>query len=111
MLGYLCISWGFAFLLIALALDSFPPLTLVTIRLVVGALILYLIMRWQGLSLPRERRWWLYFVALSIMGNLLPFTLISWGQLHIPSGIFNPGVLIDPPGKTVGITGALGEEQ
>jgi drug/metabolite transporter (DMT)-like permease len=85
MLGYLCIFWGFAFLLITLALDSFPPLTLVTVRLVVGAAMLYLIMRWQGLSLPRERRWWQYFVALSIMGNLLPFTLISWAEIHIPS--------------------------
>ncbi len=28
-----------------------------------------------------------------------------------PEGIFNPGVLIDPVGKTVGITGVLGEEQ
>ncbi|MEH6583589.1 MAG: DMT family transporter [Halioglobus sp.] len=86
LLTYLCIAWGFSFLLIAVALDSFPPVTLVTLRLLVGAGILYLIMRRQGLSLPRERRWWGYFVLLSIMGNLIPFTLISWAEVHISSG-------------------------
>ncbi len=86
MLTYLCMAWGFAFLLIAVALGSFPPLTLVTLRLLTGAMMLYLIMRWQGLSLPRERRWWAYFVGLSILGNLVPFTLISWAELHISSG-------------------------
>lgn len=86
MLTYLCLAWGFSFLLIAVALASFGPLTLVTLRLLTGAMMLYLIMRWQGLSLPRERHWWAYFIALSIMGNLIPFTLISWAELHISSG-------------------------
>lgn len=86
MLGYLCLAWGFAFLLIAVALPSFPPLTLVTLRLGLGALILYLIMRWQGLTLPAEQRWWWHFGLLSILGNLIPFTLISWAEVHISSG-------------------------
>jgi drug/metabolite transporter (DMT)-like permease len=86
MLGYLCLAWGFAFLLIAIALPSFPPLTLVALRLGLGALILYLIMRWQGLALPTDRRWWLHFSLLSILGNLIPFTLISWAEVHITSG-------------------------
>ena len=85
MLGSLCMAWGFAFLLIAIGLKSFPPLTLVTLRLIVGALVLYLIMRWQGLRLPADTRWWLRFVVLTLLGNLVPFTLISWGQLSIAS--------------------------
>ena len=85
MLGCLCMAWGFAFLLIAIGLKSFPPLTLVTLRLIVGAFVLYLIMRWQGLQLPGDRHWWLRFVVLTMLGNLVPFTLISWGQLHIAS--------------------------
>lgn len=86
LLGYLCLAWGFAFLLIAIALPSFPPLTLVALRLGLGALILYLIMRWQGLALPTDRRWWFRFSLLSILGNLIPFTLISWAEVHITSG-------------------------
>ena len=85
MLGCLCMAWGLAFLLIAIGLKSFPPLTLVTLRLAVGAFVLYLIMRWQGLKLPADRRWWMRFILLTMLGNLIPFTLISWGQLHIAS--------------------------
>jgi len=85
MLGCLCMAWGFAFLLIAIGLKSFPPLTLVTLRLAVGAFVLYLIMRWQGLKLPADRHWWMRFTLLTLLGNLIPFTLISWGQLHIAS--------------------------
>jgi drug/metabolite transporter (DMT)-like permease len=85
-LGSLCLAWGFSFLLVAIGLKSLPPLTLVTLRLVVGALVLYLIMRWQGHRLPTQGRWWLRFALLTTLGNLVPFTLISWGQLHIASG-------------------------
>jgi len=86
MLGYLSLAWGFAFLLIAVGLQSFPPLTLVTLRLFLGALMLYIIMRRLGLALPADTRWWLYFALLSITGNLIPFTLISWAEVHISSG-------------------------
>jgi len=43
------------------------------------------VMRWQGLNLPADHHWWLRFVFLSLLGNLVPFTLISWGQLRIAS--------------------------
>lgn len=77
--------WGFAFYLIAIALRSFPPLTLVTLRLVFGALTLIVVMRIKGLSLPREPLWWGYFSLLALMGNLLPFSLITWAETIIPS--------------------------
>jgi len=86
LLGFLSLGWGFSFLLIAVALVSFPPLTLVALRLLLGAAALYGIMRWQGLQLPASGRWWLLFMGLSITGNLIPFTLITWAEVHIPSG-------------------------
>jgi len=85
LIAYLSVAWGFAFYLIAIGLRSFPPITLVTLRLIIGAAALYGIMRWQGLSLPREPIWWWYFSLLSLMGNLLPFSLISWAEVRIPS--------------------------
>ena len=86
MLGYLSVFWGMAFYLIAVALRGFPPLTVVWLRLVVGALVLYAIMRWQGGRLPVEAAWWQRFVLLSLCGNLLPFSLISWSETRISSG-------------------------
>jgi len=85
LLASLCLAWGLAFMLIAIGLESFPPITLVASRLAVGALVLYVLMRWQGFSLPREWIWWRHFACLTLLGNLVPFTLISWGQQRIAS--------------------------
>src|SRR5690606_6142613 len=32
-------------------------------------------------------RTWLFFTAMAIIGNALPFFLIAWGQRDIPSGL------------------------
>ena len=85
LLVLLSLAWGFAFYLIAVALESFPPLTIVNIRLAVGALTLFLVMHWQGHRLPRETAWWWRFALLTIMGNLIPFSLITWAETEISS--------------------------
>ncbi len=85
MLILLSVLWGSAFYLIAVGLRGFPPLTLVDLRLAVGAMALYLVMRWQGHTLPREPAWWLRFGLLSLIGNLIPFSLISWAETRIDS--------------------------
>lgn len=85
LLALLSLAWGMAFYLIAVALESFPPLTIVTIRLAVGAATLFLVMLWQGLRLPRELSWWGRFALLTVMGNLIPFSLITWAETEISS--------------------------
>ncbi len=86
MLGYLTVFWGLAFFLIAVGLRGLPPLTLVVVRLAVGALALYPVMRWQGGRLPVEAAWWLRFAVLALLGNLVPFSLIAWAETRITSG-------------------------
>ena len=85
LLTALSLAWGFAFYLIAVGLESFPPLTIVNIRLAVGTATLYLIMRWQGHRLPREPAWWRRFAILTLLGNLFPFSLITWAETEISS--------------------------
>jgi len=86
MLATLSLFWGLAFYQIAVALRGFPPLTVVWLRLAFGAFTVYLIMRWQGGKLPTEWQWWSRFGLLSLCGNLLPFSLISWAETTISSG-------------------------
>jgi drug/metabolite transporter (DMT)-like permease len=85
MICFLSLAWGLAFYLIAVGLESFSPLTVVNIRLAVGALTLYIIMHWQGYSLPRSVLWWRRFCLLAITGNLIPFSMISWAETRISS--------------------------
>lgn len=87
LLLYLSLAWGLAFMLIVLALPAFPPLTLVAVRLSLGAITLYVIMRSAGLRLPVDRAWWQRFATLALLGNVVPFSLISWGELYISSSM------------------------
>ena len=84
--------WGSSFMFIKIGIATVPPVTLVAARLVLGAVILYTIMRARGLVLPPPDRRWLPYIALAILGNCLPFFLIAWGQQFIDSAL--AGILI-----------------
>lgn len=79
--------WGSAFMFIKLGVATVPPATLVASRLTIGAALLYAVMRARGLALPPLGRGWLPFIALAIVGNSVPFYLISWGQQFIDSAL------------------------
>ena len=79
--------WGGSFMFVGVAVKELPALLIVLARVSIAALVLipvhFLI---QG-RLPRERRIWLACGGMAIMNNVIPFTLISWGQHHIASGL------------------------
>ena len=83
----LVVVWGTAFSFIYLAVQSIPPLSVAAGRIVSAAAVLYLAVRAAGLRLPPPGRIWLHFLLLGIVGNVLPFYLISWGQERVASGV------------------------
>jgi drug/metabolite transporter (DMT)-like permease len=83
----LVLLWGTSFMFISISVESLHPLTIVFYRVLIGALILTLVVYAKGLSLPFTAKAWLAFLAMGIVGNVLPFFLISWGQLSVNSGI------------------------
>jgi drug/metabolite transporter (DMT)-like permease len=87
LLTYLAVAWGLSFFLIAVALNDFPPLTLVALRLSSGCLALVIIMTALRLKLPHERAWWGRFTLLAVLGNVIPFTLITWAEQTISSSL------------------------
>lgn len=86
MLCLLVLCWGSAFLMVVIALPGFTPMQIVTGRIVTAALALGLISLWLARGVARDPRHWLYFLAMGLLGNCLPFLLIAWGQQHVPSG-------------------------
>ncbi|HWQ15684.1 MAG TPA: DMT family transporter [Roseiflexaceae bacterium] len=79
--------WGAAFMLIKIAVAEIPPAALVAVRLALAVAILLGVLYARGLRLPLGRRLWRDFVLMGVIGVVLPFMLISWGQQHIPSGV------------------------
>jgi len=84
-LGYLVVVWGFAFALIALALEFFHPLFIVWCRLWMGALVVWFVWRWRRQRWRLGREWWPRLTLLSLTGNIIPFSLIAWAEQSVPS--------------------------
>ncbi len=83
----LAFLWGSSFTLIKVAVEDIPPATIVLARLFIGTALLMLLVRLQGISLPKIPALWGGFFIQGILQSALPFTLISWGEQHIDSGL------------------------
>jgi drug/metabolite transporter (DMT)-like permease len=86
LLFYLVIFWGFAFGLIAIGLEGFHPVTVVWARLGLGAVVMWAVFLARAEQFPRQPIWLWRMAALSMLGNLLPFSLIAWAEQSVPSG-------------------------
>ncbi len=86
-LAALTVMWGSSYLLINRALVGFTPEQLAGGRIILGALILLVLMFFSGQRFPRDLRSWGFFLAIAVIGNCLPFTLIAWGQQQVESGL------------------------
>jgi drug/metabolite transporter (DMT)-like permease len=87
LLFLLVVLWGSAFAVAAVVLRQYTPGQLVVGRLWIGALLLSLMVLAAGRSWPRRAGVWAWFATMAVIGNALPFYLISWGQQVVPSGL------------------------
>jgi drug/metabolite transporter (DMT)-like permease len=67
--------------------NDLSPLALVSLRLIVGALVISAIafVRKQQMHLPSGAL--LLLVVLAAINTTVPFMLISWGEVNVPSGL------------------------
>ena len=79
--------WGASYLFIKIAVSEVPPLTLVAGRLLLSAVLMWILLRILGQSMPRRRSAWGAYAVMGFLSGLLPFALISWGEQYIPSGL------------------------
>ncbi|MBT3395844.1 MAG: EamA family transporter [Alphaproteobacteria bacterium] len=82
----LSVLWGGSFYFIAVALTALPPLTVVTLRVGLATLALLAVMMVMGIKIPSGPVWRVY-LGLGFINIAAPFSLIVWGQTHIPSGL------------------------
>ncbi len=87
MLLALSLLWGGSFFFAEVALSEFTPLSLVMARVGLAAAVLILIVRLSGLRMPKELQVWRWFFTMGFLNNVIPFSLIFWGQTHIASGL------------------------
>lgn len=87
MLLALSALWGGTFFFQGVAVRELSPVVIVAARVGLAALALWAAVLALGLRPPRERGVWLAFLAMGLLNNAIPFTLIVWGQQHLASGL------------------------
>lgn len=87
MLLTLSILWGGSFFFVEVAIQSLPVLSVVTLRVALAASALWIYALARGLHFPRGGRVWVLFLGMGMLNNVIPFSLIVWGQTHIASGL------------------------
>ena len=100
LLAALASVWGGSYLLIKYGLEDLEPAVIVWVRLALAAVVLYAIMRLRGGGAEARAAWaelrvrpW-RAVLLGTVAIALPFNLITFGELEVPSGL--TAVLIAP---------------
>jgi len=83
----LSVLWGGSFFVMAVALRELPPLTIVTLRVGIGALLLNIAIIARGERLPSDARILRSFAVMGALNNVVPFTLLGLALGQIPSGL------------------------
>ena len=79
--------WGASFVAIRIALDTIPVMTSVLHRTFWAMAVLWLIVWVKGIEIPRNPKVWLAFLIMGLLNNVIPFSLMAWGQLYIDTGL------------------------
>jgi len=83
----LSVVWGGSFFFVEIALAAFEPLTIVFGRVSLAAVALLIFVYASGERMPMNVKAWGGFLLMGVLNNVIPFTLIVWGQTRIDSGL------------------------
>ncbi len=83
----LSILWGGSFFFVGVAVKDMTPLTIVSGRVGFAAIILLGYIYLRGGKMPFSPGLWGAFLIMGALNNLIPFSLIVWGQTHIESSL------------------------
>ena len=86
-MALLAALWGATFVSIRIALDEIGPITAVAHRVGWAMLALWLAVFVMRIPVPRDPKVWIGFLGMGLLNNVIPFGLMTWGQLHIESGL------------------------
>ena len=91
----LSLLWGGTYMLAIIALKGWPsgagngvtPLFLVWSRVTLAAVSLFVILKVMRLAIPRDAKAWAAFFSLGLINNVIPYSLIFWGQSQMSASV------------------------
>jgi drug/metabolite transporter (DMT)-like permease len=80
--------WGSSYLFIKIGVDAgLTPFTLVTLRLLIGFLLLATVVAVARETLPRNPRTYGHLMVMGAVNIAIPFSLITWAELSVDSAL------------------------
>ncbi len=86
LLLFVATLWAGSYIWVKIGLQSIPPLTLMSARIGIAALLLVVVLRLRGLPLPPIDHTWRRYSIQGLLGTVLPFVLVAWGQQWVDAG-------------------------
>src|SRR3712207_4345400 len=87
LLFILSLLWGGSFFFTKIALRELQPFTVVLGRVSIAAIALIFFVYKSQQRMPTSPRIWGTFLVMGVLNNLIPFSLIVWGQTQIDSSL------------------------
>jgi drug/metabolite transporter (DMT)-like permease len=87
LLAALGVLWGASFFFAGIAVKELPTFTVVASRVGLAAVILQVSSRFGARAPPPTGNPWAAYLVMGLLNNVVPFSLIVWGQRHIPSSL------------------------
>ncbi len=88
--------WGSAFFAIKVGLNSFSPTSVASLRLIIASIFLLLVFYIQKREIIFTKHILFLLIIIGIIGNFIPFYLISWAEQFIPSSTAGMLMAIGP---------------
>jgi drug/metabolite transporter (DMT)-like permease len=110
LLALLSVLWGGSFFFNGVLLRELPPLTVVLLRVALAAIILLPFLWVYRIAFPKSLSGWKPYLAIGLLNNVLPFSLVVTGQTYIPSGLASI-LNATTPLFTVVVMAAAGDEK
>jgi drug/metabolite transporter (DMT)-like permease len=79
--------WGASYSFIKLGVATIPPITLIAWRTLIAGVLLLLVMRWRGVTMPTDAATWRRFAVQACLNSVIPWTLIAWGERSVDAGL------------------------
>ena len=87
LLVFLGIIWASAFFNIKIATDSFGPITIAFIRVLLGSIPLIILCLYKNIKIEVFSKDWPWFATIGFVNMVFPFFLIAYGVKEVQSNL------------------------
>ncbi len=88
--------WGSAFFAIKIGLNGFSPISVASLRLIIASIFLLFFFYFQNKHITFTKEIFFFLSIVGIIGNFVPFYLISWAEQYIASSTAGMLMAIGP---------------